>query len=336
MSEKDRRPESGRQRDRPPESGRQRDRPPESGGQRDPLPALRRAIDWGELAPLRIRAREVAEGLYSGMHRSILRGAGVEFGGFREYVVGDDLRWLDQRALLRHDRLVVRQFETETVRSLRLLVDASASMGYRGKDAPGAKFAFAGLVAAALARIALASGDPVGVAFAGGDAPPIGPSAGRDQFDRIVTALESARTGGDVYADPAHLGDAAQAFARGAPRGTVFVVLSDLFDWPESAAQRFAALATGGRVLVVVQTLDPSETRFSFAGNVRLRALEGGAVVETDADATRARYLDALARVTAHWRDEVIRRGGRFLSATTSDAPVDLVREVAKAVRRQG
>src|SRR5215472_10274095 len=131
-------------------------------------PALRRAIDWGELAPLRLRAREVTEGLYAGMHRSALRGAGVEFGGFREYVPGDDLRWLDQRALLRHDRLVVRQFETETVRAVRLLVDASASMSFRGKDAPGSKLAFAAVIAAALARVGLAAGDPVSLAFLGG------------------------------------------------------------------------------------------------------------------------------------------------------------------------
>ena len=89
------------------------------------------------------------------------RGAGVEFGGYREYVPGDDLRWLDRRSLLRHERLVVRQFETETDRALCLLVDASASMGFRGPGAPGAKLAFAASSAAALARVALASGDPV-------------------------------------------------------------------------------------------------------------------------------------------------------------------------------
>ncbi len=129
---------------------------------------IRHAIDWGELAPLRLRAREVAEGVYAGAHRSARRGAGVEFGGYREYVAGDDLRWLDRRSLLRHDRLVIRQFETETDRALCLLVDASSSMGFRGPRAPGAKLAFASIVAAALARIALASGDPVSLTFLGG------------------------------------------------------------------------------------------------------------------------------------------------------------------------
>jgi uncharacterized protein (DUF58 family) len=297
-------------------------------------PALRRAIDWGELAPLRLRAREVTEGLYAGMHRSALRGAGVEFGGFREYVPGDDLRWLDQRALLRHDRLVVRQFETETVRSVRLLVDASASMSFRGKEAPGSKLAFAAVIAAALARVGLAAGDPVSLAFLGGArATAVAPAGGREQFERIVGALEGVEPSGDLYAAPEKLDQALAALARRVRRGSIVVVLSDLVDWPEAAAEKVAALASGGRVLVVLQTLDPAEARFSFSGTVRLRALEGDAVVETDADVTRGRYLDALERVTEHWRRHVIARRGRFLRALTSDPPIDVVREVVKSVR---
>src|SRR5258705_676011 len=136
----------------------------------NPPTLIRGALDWGKIAPLRLRSRLVAEGVYAGGHRSARRGAGVEFGGHRAYTPGDDLRWLDRRSLLRHDRLVVRQFETETDRALRLVVDATASMGYRSTTgrAPGAKLAFASLIAAALARIAVASGDPVGLSFLGG------------------------------------------------------------------------------------------------------------------------------------------------------------------------
>src|SRR6185437_2789215 len=113
-------------------------------------------IAWGALAPLRLRARVVAEGVYAGTHRSFRKGAGIEFGGQRPYVPGDDLRFFDRRALLRHDKLMVREFETETDRALWLCLDATASMSFRGDGAPGAKVAFAGLCSAALARIAMA------------------------------------------------------------------------------------------------------------------------------------------------------------------------------------
>jgi uncharacterized protein (DUF58 family) len=299
--------------------------------------AIRTAIDWGEIAPLRLRARQVAEGVYAGAHRSSLRGAGIEFGGYREYVPGDDLRWLDRRSLLRHDRLVVRQFETETDRTLSLLVDASASMGYRGEGAPGAKVAFASLLAAALARVALSGGEPVSLTFLGGawsGAPLNVPrGSGRDQFERIVSSLERAEPGGDALADPAILDRSVQTLVRGTRRGAIVIVFSDLLDLPDGAETRIAEMAPNGRVLVVVQTLDPAEASFPFTGTVRLRALEGSAVVETDAATARERYLAALGALTQRWRDAVVRRGGRFVLATTSDPPVQVVRDIVRAVR---
>lgn len=300
-----------------------------------PLQPLRRAIDWGELAPLRLRARQVAEGVYAGMHRSARRGAGVEFGGYREYVPGDDLRWLDRRSMLRHERLIVRQFETETDRALCLLVDASASMGFRGTRAPGAKLAFAGVLGAALARVALASGDPVSLSFLGGGehADPVPRSVGREQFERIVGALEAVTPAGDSSVDTAMLERGMQSLSRATRRGAIVVVLSDLIDLPREAADRVGAIAAQGRVLVVVQTLDPDEVDFPYTGNVRLRALEGGAVVETDADTVRDRYLEAMEALTATWRDAAVRRGGRFLQAKSSDSPVDVVRKIVEAVR---
>jgi uncharacterized protein (DUF58 family) len=297
-------------------------------------PKIRRAIDWGSLAPLRLRARAVAEGVYAGLHRSARRGAGIEFGGYREYTPGDDLRWLDRRSILRHERLVVRQFETETDRALRVVVDASASMAYRGSRAPGAKVAWSALVAAALSRIAIASGDPVGMMFLGGaDARHLPTAGGREQFERIVGALESLQPGGDAQTDPKMLTDTLDVLARSARRGSIVVVLSDLLDLPERADERIGALASRGRVLVVVQVLDPDEADFPFEGTMRLRAMEGQFVVETDAETMRERYIEGMRALRERWSTSIARRGGRMLTATTADDPVRVVRQIVEAVR---
>jgi len=110
-------------------------------------------------------------------------------------------------------------------------------------------------------------------------------------------------------------------------------VLSDLLDLPEVAAERVAAVATGGRVVVVVALLDPDEASFPFEGTLRLQALEGGAVVETDADATRAQYLDALAELQRRWERALVARGARVIRALTTDDPVHVVRSVVMAAR---
>jgi hypothetical protein len=120
--------------------------------------------------------------------------------------------------------------------------------------------------------------------------------------------------------------------ARRARRGSVIVLLSDLLDLPPTAGDSFTALGTGGRALIAVRVLDPNERDLRFTGTVRLRALEGGAVVEADADVVREGYRDRLAVIGARWSDNLASRGGRFIDATTSDPATDVVRSILLAV----
>ncbi|HWL89663.1 MAG TPA: DUF58 domain-containing protein [Polyangiaceae bacterium] len=297
------------------------------------MDGIRQKLDWGTIAPLRLRSRLVAEGVYAGGHRSARRGAGVEFGGHRAYTPGDDLRWLDRRSLLLHDRLLVRQFETETDRALRLIVDSTASMGYRGKQAEGAKLAWSALVAAALGRIAIESGDPVGLTLFGGvpGTRNLPVSGGRESFERLVATLEGLEAHGDATADVRMLERAIGGIARSARRGSVIVVLSDLLDLPEGSMEFVAGLAARGRILVVVQTLDPDEATLPFEGTVRLRALEGDTVVETDVETTREAYLTALEELRNRWERTLLARGGRWVRAVTGEDPVRTVRSILEA-----
>jgi uncharacterized protein (DUF58 family) len=290
-------------------------------------------IDWGALSPLRLRARVVAEGLYAGTHRSARRGSGVEFGGQRPYVPGDDLRFLDRRSLLRHDRLLVREFETDTDRALWLCLDASASMAFRSARAPGAKLAYAALLAAALARIALAGRDPVGLAWIG--SPALGDvqaGTGVGTYERVVGNLEQARAGGDLSRDAHTLESCARLLAERARRGSVVVVLSDLLDLPPVAEHAIGALGAGGRALVLVQVLDPVERDLGYHGKVRLRALEGDAAVVTDVDLVRDGYRKRLAALQEAWRSEVHRHGGRLVLACTSDDATAAARAIVQAI----
>ena len=293
---------------------------------------LRNRIDWTSLAPLRLRARLVAEGVYAGSHRSARRGAGVEFGGHRPYVPGDDLRWLDRRSMLRHDHLLVRQFETETDRALRLCVDATASMAYRGSRAPASKLAFATLIAAALGRVAISGGDPVGCTFIGGSIRGVPVSSGRDSFERLVGPLEALEASGDTSKDADLLEAGVGGIARAARRGSAVVVISDLLDLGDRAPDEVASIAMRGRIVVVLEVLDPDELDFPFEETTRLSSLEGDFVVDADGDA-RERYLAALARSRSTWEKALMARGGRLVRATTTDEPVAVVRSVLDALR---
>ena len=289
--------------------------------------AVGKSLDWGALAPLRLRARGAADGLWSGAHRSIRRGSGVEFAGHRAYLPGDDLRFVDRHALMRHGELVLREFETETDRSVKLVIDATASMGFRGSRAPGAKLAFASVVAAAVAWIALRGGDRVALDWIGGKAPrPLPSAAGPQAFERLVAAMEAAEPGGQLTGEG--LEAVLAKVERSAPRGAVTLLVSDLLDLPERSAERIAALGARGRSLVVLQVLDPDEIDLPYTGPVRLQSLESDLVVDTDAPQVRAEYQAALAGLRESFQSELVQRGGRFLFDSTAEKPAAVVRRV--------
>lgn len=291
------------------------------------------AIDWGSLANLRLHAKSVAEGVYAGSHRSIRRGPGVEFFGHRQYVPGDDLRWIDKHALMRHDRLIVREFEMETDRALHLIVDATASMGFRGSKSSFAKIAFCALIAASLARIAKATGDPVSLSFIGGHgARDLPAQTGGEAFERVVRALCAVQSTGDASVETKTFEHALRPVARRIRRGQVVVLLSDLIDLPPQSEDHFASLAGAGRRLVAVQVLDREELELPYEGTVRLRSLEGNTVIETTPDESRSGYMLALKAVEERWSEALIKRGARLVSTATDTEPIELVRKVLRAI----
>src|SRR5580693_10404566 len=59
-------------------------------------------------------ARVVVEGFLNGLHKSPYHGFSVEFADHREYVPGDDLKFLDWALYARTDHYYIKRFEEET------------------------------------------------------------------------------------------------------------------------------------------------------------------------------------------------------------------------------
>src|SRR6056297_1692216 len=83
-----------------------------------------------QIKNLQLRAKVIVEGFFSGLHRSPLHGASVEFSEYRAYSPGDDVRGVDWKLFARSDRYFIKKFEDETNRDCYLIVDQSRSMGF--------------------------------------------------------------------------------------------------------------------------------------------------------------------------------------------------------------
>ena len=61
-----------------------------------------------KIGKLELRARLMMEGFVSGMHKSPFKGFSVEFAQHREYVPGDDIRYIDWKVYGRSDRFYIK------------------------------------------------------------------------------------------------------------------------------------------------------------------------------------------------------------------------------------
>jgi predicted transglutaminase-like cysteine proteinase len=110
-----------------------------------------------KLEMLAIVSRRVFSGRMRAERRSKKKGSGVEFADHRDYVPGDDFRYVDWNVFQRFGRLLVRLYEEEEDLGIYFLIDCSKSMTFGGAK----KFDQARKMCAALAYVGLANLDRV-------------------------------------------------------------------------------------------------------------------------------------------------------------------------------
>src|SRR5205814_10309870 len=82
------------------------------------------------LEQLELVSRKIFAGRMKGERLSKRKGQSVEFADYRNYVVGDDLRFLDWNLFARLDKLFIRLYQEEEDLHFYVLVDNSLSMDF--------------------------------------------------------------------------------------------------------------------------------------------------------------------------------------------------------------
>ncbi|MFA9478463.1 DUF58 domain-containing protein [Phycisphaerales bacterium AB-hyl4] len=266
---------------------------------------------------LELRARMIVEGLMTGQHRSPHQGFSVEFAQHRQYVPGDDTRFLDWKVFGKTDKLYLKQYQKETNLDMVVLVDVSGSMSYaskRGGDKQAAgwrKFDHAATLAAAMAHLALKQQDRVGVTlFDDQLRAATRLSNNQGHWRNIVEALSTVEIKSNDAASSAQrkeqasdptLADAQTDFAGLFDRvvaklnqRSLIVLISDLFDDVAVLEQGLARLHHRRHDVIVLQTLDPAELSFPFRSPSDFLGLEAEGRLPLDPSALRDYYLEVL------------------------------------------
>src|SRR3954454_11998969 len=145
------------------------------------------------LDQLDLMSRKLLAGKMKGERRSKRRGQSVEFADYRNYVVGDDLRFIDWNIYARLERLFLKLFLEEEDLSLYILVDVSKSCDF---GTPNKAF-YIKQVAAALGYVGLVNYNRVHIlAFADGVVTESGALRGLTKVNKMIGFLDKLKPEG--------------------------------------------------------------------------------------------------------------------------------------------
>jgi uncharacterized protein (DUF58 family) len=245
------------------------------------------------LTNLSLIAKTVVEGFLIGLHRSPFYGVSIDFAEYRPYSPGDDLRSIDWNVYARSDRYYLKKYHGETNAEVHIVLDASASMGYRSPLGPPdalTKFEYGCFLAASLAYFAIHQRDSVGLLLFDTDiTEKIQARTRRGQLSRILHVLDRARPG-KATDFSASLQNVTEFLNR---RG-IIILISDFYEVPATVMKAVRSLQYGGNDLIVFHLLDRGELEFQLDEPALLEDVETGERMEVVPEYMAQQYRKLL------------------------------------------
>jgi uncharacterized protein (DUF58 family) len=259
-------------------------------------------------------ARLVVEGFLNGLHKSPFHGFSVEFADHREYVPGDDLKYLDWALYARTDHYYIKRYEEETNLRAYLLLDRSASMSFgTGKLT---KWDYSCFLATCLAYMMLKQQDAVSLLLFG--AKPgmfVPPRCRRTHLRQLMQVMVRNAPSGET-----NLPLSIKAILHKLKRRGMIVVVSDLIDEPVETLKSLKLLRTHRHDVIIFHVQDAAELEFNFQGATLFRDLETGAELEVDPVGVREQYLARMRELCEFYRKGLADVGVDYHLVNTREA----------------
>ncbi|MCA9217819.1 MAG: DUF58 domain-containing protein [Planctomycetales bacterium] len=278
-----------------------------------------------QLERLELVSRKIFRGRMKGERRSKRKGQSVEFSDYRNYVAGDDLRFIDWNLYARLDKLFLKMFMEEEDLHFYALVDTSTSMEFGDPT----KLQYAKQLAAALGFIGLCRSDRVKIEPLGQPLHSRSPSLrGRQSMWRMLEHIDSFESGQNVSLD-----EGIKNFClRNSGKGILVLITDLMYKTGYESALRI--LLAQNLDVYVIHVLSPEEVNPEITGDLKLVDAEDADVAEvTVSRPLLSRYKRTLAAFVDGAREFCTKRGISYLMANT-EVPTD--RLISNYLRQRG
>lgn len=278
-----------------------------------------------QLERMELVSRKIFRGRMKGERRSKRKGQSVEFADFRNYVAGDDLRFIDWNLYARLDKLFLKLFLEEEDLHFYALIDGSSSMSFGDPS----KFQYAKQLAAALGYIGLCRADRVKLEIL--DSSPVNSAPvlrGRSSLWRMIEYLDNVEAGNNCT-----LADGVKSFCMRNTGKGIFILISDLMD-KTGYEKALKYLVSRNLDVYVIHVLSQPEIDPDITGDLKLVDCEDADIAEISVSQRLLdRYRQTLASFIEDARDFCGRRGISYMM-TSTERPVD--RLVSRYLRQRG
>ncbi|QQE13946.1 DUF58 domain-containing protein [Planctomycetota bacterium] len=238
-------------------------------------------------------------------------GTSTEFSDYRNYVEGDDIRYVDWNIFSRLGRPYLKQYRHEEEMQVVLMVDSSNSMLFDWK------FERAKQLAAAFGVMGLFNNEKVSAYTIGGNEggnASMKACTGRGSMPKLFGYLEGLEGGGNEQME-----EGIERILKSHRGKGVVVILSDWLSYGDVSGP-LTRLTSVGLEVMAIQVLSPVEIDPELDGDLRFLDSEGAGMLDVSAAGdVVGLYQEYRLKYERHLENHCRLRGGRFTVTSSRD-----------------
>ncbi|QDU32375.1 hypothetical protein KS4_04070 [Poriferisphaera corsica] len=238
-------------------------------------------------------------------------GSSTEFSDYRNYVEGDDIRYVDWNIFSRLGRPYLKQYRHEEEMQIVLVVDGSNSMMFDGK------FERAKQLATAFGVMGLYSSEKVSAHVIGvdeGKQKKLKACTGRGSMHKLFKYFEDLDGGGGEQLEEG----VERVLHTHRGKGVVFI-MSDWLSYGDVSGP-MTRLASAGLEIMAMQVLSPVEIDPDLEGDLRFMDSEGAGTLDVSAAGDVVGLYQEYRLKYEHYLENHCKlRGGRFAVTSSHD-----------------